>query len=267
MKRFAFDPASKRAHRPVSEDGHEALMRVRDLLPSVDVSSATVNLNIPRACATAIGALPAIQALRPAILDQLPRLPIEKVDALEDLATALYYAHALCRPRPRGDTDMEAHYEEARPLRKHLLASAELLGERSLLDPSKVAELRAGRGTMDLANDLIGLSLLFRRSWAAVRSKSTVSQADCERADLLGRLILARSGRRLLGTKESTPHDDAYDERLRCFVLFVESYDWCRRAATYLRWKEQDGDALVPSLYRRTRSRSVASPKSGSTDS
>jgi hypothetical protein len=38
---------------------------------------------------------------------------------------------------------------------------------------------------------------------------------------------------------------------LRCYTLFQESYDCCRRAASYLRWEHGDADSYVPTLYPR----------------
>ena len=39
------------------------------------------------------------------------------------------------------------------------------------------------------------------------------------------------------------------ERRVRAYTLFVRAYDQCRRAATYLRWGEEDADEIAPSLF------------------
>jgi hypothetical protein len=251
VKRFALAAIPTAAPAPTMEDGHEALVRVSPALVQVDVAGLAVNVDISRACAIALGALPAIRRLRPGILAELPTVAISQVDSLEDRTLALYYAHALCAPRPTSDVEMRAAYHEGRRLREDLLETADILARKALVEPHRVAAIRRGRGSFDLAEDLIALSLLYRQSWSAVATKCAVSQNECERADVLGRKILRMLGERMQPLADGMTMDQARQQRLRCFALFLEAYDCCRRAATFLRWKEGDADAFVPTLYPR----------------
>lgn len=251
MKTFAFPLPPTEMPAPTTEDGHEALVRVQAQLPQVDITGAVVSINIPKACAIALGALPAIHRLRPRMVRELPLMPLAEVDALEDRTLAVYYAHTLCMPRPRSDQDLQAAYEEGRLLREELLQSAEILARKGHLDPHRVAGIRRGRGWFDLAEDLVALSLLYRQAWSPVSSKCVVTQADCERADALGRQLLRMLGDRMQPAAEGMTMDQARDQRLRCYVLFLGAYDWCRRAAGYLRWPEDDADTFVPTLHPR----------------
>jgi hypothetical protein len=247
---------SLQATEPTPTDGHEALVRVRPRLATVDIARASINVHLGRAVATALHAVPKIQALRPDMVRHMPLLPIAQIDDIQDLAIALWYANALCTKRPRADKAMAALYDEARPLRQHLLASAELLASSGLLDTAVVGRIREGRGSQDLTEDLTALSVLFRRAWSKVRNKTVVSQEEVERADALGQQLLTGLAKKTRHARRATPMETSHEERLRCFVLFIDAYDWARRAATYLRWREQDADLIVPSLYRRTLTRS-----------
>jgi hypothetical protein len=251
MKQFAFSLAEKPLPPPTMDDGHEALVRVRPDLERVDTSGATVCMDVPLACAVALGARPAIQQLRPRILDELPRVPIEEIDALEDRALALYYAHALCTPRSRRNDEARETYNEAKAIRAELLEAAGLLSRKGLLDPTRLAAIPRGRAAFDLAEALTGLSLLYRQHWSVVSHKTAISRDDCERADVVGRRLLRILGDRVQSPVEGFSLDQARDQRLRCFVLLRRSYAWCRRAAEFLRFEEGDAQEYVPPLHRK----------------
>jgi hypothetical protein len=230
------------------EDGHEALTRVRVRLAEVDTSGHVVCIHIPTACAIALGARSAITRLRPRIVEELPTFPIDRIDSLEDFTFAVYYAHALCAPRRRANPEATAAYEEARLLRAELVEAARVLARKRLLDDERLAR-RPRLGALHVAKDLVGLSLLFRQNWSAVATRTAITQEEVERADFLGRHVLGIFGERAQPTRAGLTVDQARDQRLRCFVLFRDAYDWCQRAATYLRWKEGDAPVLVPPLH------------------
>lgn len=262
MKRFELPAVPTEPTLPRVDDGHEALVKLGPELAAVDPAIVSVNLNIPRACAIALAALPSIRKLRPRIVAELPALPVADVDALEDRALALYYAHALCGPRKRSDEELAALCAEGRALRADLLDTATLLARRSLLESAKVAEIRGGFGTLDLANDLTALSLLFRTNWAAVAAKIPISQSEVERADVVGRAIIVRHGSRLHSGPDGMTEEETRDQRARCFALFVASYDLCRKAAAYFCWETGDSDRLVPPLHPRRSRAGRADPTS-----
>lgn len=53
---------------------------------------------------------------------------------------------------------------------------------------------------------------------------------------------------------------DPQQRRQRAFTLFVRAYEECRRAATYLRWHEDDADDIAPSLWTKRNRRTAAAP-------
>ncbi|WP_437914455.1 hypothetical protein WME73_00885 [Sorangium sp. So ce302] len=67
---------------------------VREVVP--------INVDIPRAVAVAIGAVPHLQALRPRFVEELPKHPLSQLDKLQTYALAAWYAHLLALPTSSG---------------------------------------------------------------------------------------------------------------------------------------------------------------------
>jgi len=241
---------------PSLEDGYEAYVKVEPeilALPPGDV--VRVQADVTRCCAIALGAMPAIQSLKPLVQTELPAFPVDTIDKLTDYVFAAYYAHVIADAPARNVEKLQKLNEEAVPLREDLLVQAAALAHKGFFDAAKVEEIRGGSGYLDTANDLIGLSLMFRMNWPTVETKTTVVQAECERADQLGRDILIALGARLQPNGEPTTIEEAIDRRARAFTLFQRNYEACRKAAAYLRWDEGDADSLVPSLFIKSKSR------------
>jgi len=253
---FVIPRKPKPAPLPAPEDGHESLLRIAPELHALTSSEILpINLDIPRACAIAIGALPGIRSLRPLVVRDLPNHPLAVMDALEDYAMATYYAHLMAAPRSRSNERLQRVYQEVRKLRREMLDQAELLADRGHFDPNKVAQIRGGVGYQDVADDVISLSLLFRLNWPVVCDKTIIEQIDCERADVLGRELLTIRGTRLQPVAQGMTMDQALDRRSRCYTLFIRAYDCCRQAASFLRWKEGDADRVTPPLSPRPKKR------------
>ena len=253
MKNFHIPARVTPAPLPSMEDGHESLVRIEPELSAIPEGElAHINIDIPRACALAIGALPAIRSLRPSVVEHLPTFPIESLDKLQDYAHALYYAHLMCEPKRRPGERGQALFVAATELRTLLLAQAKVLAMKGLFEGAKVDEISSGSGYVDAANDIIALSLLYRQNWSVVKDKTVVEEADCGRADVLGRDLLAAMGARMQVSDRLTK-SQTIDRRNRCYTLFVRTYDRCRQVASHLRWDQGDADVLVPPLVRRSK--------------
>jgi hypothetical protein len=208
-----------------------------------------ININIPTAVSIALGALPNLAPLRPALVKDLPNHPMRFFDKLETYALAAWYAHLLALPVGSESNPVRPLLDEAIALRATLLRDADALAGRGLLDPEVVRDIRAGQGNVDTANDLVALSAAFTMNWATIQGRTAATSEEIKRAGDLGPMLLAALGVRELGS-EPAPVEDAADRRLRAFSLFVRAYDSVRRAVSYLRWEEGDAEALAPSLYR-----------------
>lgn len=210
---------------------------------------AAINVDIPRAVVTALGARPALLTLRPRIVEELPRFPLASLDKLETYALAAWYAHLLSLPAAPSENAHKLLVEEATALRSRMLVAAEALAHGNLLDAKHVAQIRSGKGHIDMASDLVALSTLFTNNWAAIEGKTVVTSDEIERAATLGPELLIA-----LGVREQAPArspSQIADQRKRAFTLLVRAHDDCRRAASYLRWTEGDAAKLVPSLFAK----------------
>lgn len=224
---------------------------------------APINIDIPRAVSQVLGALPGLLPMRPVIAKHMPIHDVGLLDRLETYALAAWYAHLVWLSSAGAGNALKPLLAEAVPLRENLLSDAEALARRGLLDAEAVAEIRAGRGHIDTANDLVALSALFSASWAEISGKTAATEEEVNRAGTLGPELLAALGVRERGA----PHapTDAADSRARAFTLFVRAYDQTRRAIAYLRWDEGDLDTIAPSLYKGRGGRGASSSNATAT--
>jgi hypothetical protein len=228
-----------------------AALRPEEVLP--------VNVDIPTAASIALGAHERMLELRPAIVEHLHSHAVELLDELPTYALAAWYAHLISLPAADNGDRARKLMEEAVPLRESLLVAAEALAHRGLLDPGRVADIRAGQGNIDRASDLVGLADLFLQAWPQIAQKTAVDRAEVERAAALGPELLAALGSRGLAEKQrSSP--ETRDLRARAFTLLLNAYEECARAVTYLRWHEDDAEAFAPTLRPRSRAPRAAAP-------
>lgn len=252
-------PTNSKKPAPKSKPGGEksgmpreaavAFMKVEPELEAIKPDDLQpINVDIPRAVAIAVGAVPHIQALRGQIAKELPSVDLRIVDEIGTYALAAWYTHLLMLPATT-EQKVAALLDEATPLREHLLIAAEALAHRGFLDEATVKAIREGKGNLDKANDLVALAALFSASWDRVKNKTTVEWPEVERASTLGpALLVALGARDQPGIRAPSPSDPGL-RRARAYTLFVRAYDECRRAVTFLRWHEGDVDQIAPSLF------------------
>ncbi|WP_437631636.1 hypothetical protein [Sorangium sp. So ce854] len=230
-------------------------------LPEIEALSPdrliSVNLDIPRVVSQVLGVLPGVRALRGDIAEHLPTFDITRLDRLETYALAAWYAHLLSLSSGDVESAVKPLLAEAAPLRENLLGDAEALARRGLLDAATVADIRAGQGHIDMANDLVALSALFSASWPDIAGKTAATEEEVKRAGEIGPQLLAALGVREHG-KGPGP-TEAADKRARAFALLVRAYDQIRRAVAFLRWDEGDADEIAPSLYKGRTGRATSS--------
>ncbi len=216
----------------------------RAALTTADLAS--INLDIPTAVTTAIGALPEIVALRPEIVKALPKLDLEQFDALEAYVLAVAHAHGEYAAATAPTDDVVALNEAATKLRDTLHSDATALAHRNLVDPRALSEFKGATGYRNVAFELLGLSALLRNAWSRITSKTALEIVDLDRArDLADKMMTA------IGAREQAPMVTAKvaEDRQRAYTLFLHAYDEAREAVLYLRRREGDGDTIAPSLY------------------
>jgi hypothetical protein len=92
----------------------------------------------------------------------------------------------------------------------------------------------------------MALASILRDNWDKVSTKTAITLADLDQAELIGDQLV-----NAVGLREETPASVAEIslQRQRNFTLFLKAYDEVRRAISFLRWKEDDVERIAPSLY------------------
>jgi hypothetical protein len=205
----------------------------------------TINIDVPSAVTTAVGALPQIMPFREKAA-ALPGFDVSAFDQLETYTFATGVAHTLYMGASAGPAELVKLNEQAMDLRNILYADAVALATRGLISGDRIGEFKANIGYKNLAFDLMALSGVIRQSWDKIVGKTAITLGDLDQADLLCDQIV-----NAVGTKEQAPvvAAESSTQRQRHFTLFVNAYDQVRRAISFLRWDEDDLESIAPSLY------------------
>ena len=205
----------------------------------------TINLDIPTAATTTLGAWKEISALREQVKN-LHDFDVSLFDKIETYALAAVHAHGMYIAASTPAFSLPELADKGSASRELLLSDAVALAKRGLIDGERLKELKGPQGYRNVAVDIIVLVALFRDRWAAIGSKTALSSDELDAAESLADDLMTA-----IGEREQAPvvAAAATDNRQRAFSLLVKSYDQARRAISYLRWNKEDIDSIAPSLY------------------
>lgn len=225
----------------------EALERVRPEFLSIDKNSLLqINLDPLIATATVQGALPKFMALRPQILAEIPSFNIAYLDKVETYALALLNAHTLHLIASMPPEAIAALADEAVHSRELLLADAFALSKRGYIKASVLQDLKGPVGFHNIASDTLTLVAIIRGIWDTASTKTGITSAELDRAEVVGEHLVRAIGLRAQGP---TTLATAALERQQAFTLFINAYNQVRRVVHFIRWDEDDADDIAPSLY------------------
>jgi len=218
-----------------------------------------INLDVQLVVNTVLTAAPGLRSLRDDIAAYLKDFDVEQFDSIRTYAEALAFAHTAYLAASAPPDTLPQLAARAMELRDQLLADSTALARRNLVDGKRLQELKGGNGYLNVGSDLGVLVSMLRDRWSDVKGKSAIQQAEVDEAErLFERVTNAYAERAQL----SSGAQAAADERARAYTLLVKAYDQARRAASYLRWTQNDADKIVPSLYAgRNGSRGKAAPE------
>lgn len=224
-------------------EAYEAVLPEMLALPPERI--VTMNIDVLEAVTTVMGSLPEIRALRPQI-ETLPKADLKAFDRLETYALALVHANALFAAASAPAQSLPALAEAGVKLRDRLASDATALGKRGLLDSTLLDQLKGAVGYKNLAHDLLTLAAMLRGAWDRIQSKTPVTLGELDEAEQLADRLLWGIGERAQSPERIA---EQKDRRQRAFTLFYRTYDDVRRSVEYLRWNEEDGGKIAPSLY------------------
>ncbi len=207
------------------------------------------NLDALSAAHTVLSAWPRLRPLRAQWLAKLPESDVRCLDELCDRAYAMVHAFMQTSHLPRrAPDDLAAMYEEARLFRAKLVELGRVLVAFRILPAETFAGLGAAVGHRNLAMELAMLAQLYRAHWARIEGRAPIEFAQVEACERLAHLLMVASIERGAAAA-SLARAQALRERQRAFTHFVQAFDEVRRALQYLRWREGDADALLPTIY------------------
>lgn len=227
----------------------EELKAEIDAVPSEEVMRIVAD--ITRASGTCRGAVPKIVKLRSLILKEMPSFPIEKLDKLDKYALAALGAHMAASPSGAAASTVGPLLDEAGPLRQKIFVSADALAEFGIIEATRVARLKSGNGAQDTAEDLMAGAAMILEVWDVAQNKVPISKQQLLRAQELGTDIIFKLGVRNQPEGEPVVSAAAAIRRAKAYTLFVNAYDACQRAVSFLRWDEGDAEQIAPSLFSR----------------
>lgn len=231
----------------------ESLDKVRPAMAALEPDELVpVNTDPFTAVSTARAVLPKLLSLRDQLVE-LPNFDPKHLDNLETYALATLQAHTNYLASNAPPEQLQERIVEATMLREQLLSDATALANRGYISGASLDKLKGSIGFRNVASDVLTLANLLRGAWSKVSTKTGVTEAELERAEMLGEDLNSD-----IGVKTVTPAVAAAVtlERQQAFTLLTRAYDQLRRAVAYLRWDEEDADDFAPSFYAGRQRRS-----------
>jgi hypothetical protein len=205
-----------------------------------------VNLDVSVALHTIMGVLPEVRALRDQIVRELPSFDVASFDRLEDYALALRVTHAAYLMATERPSDLELLTDDAIEMRETLLKDAQALARRNLIDGGPLANLKGINGYKNIAQDLQLLNEILQDAWPNIQGKTAITADELKTSSQIATRLWGVVRLREQGPAQVAA---ATDQRLRAFTLVLRTYEDARRAVNYLRARQGDADAIMPSLY------------------
>lgn len=203
----------------------------------------------------------ALLPLADRIEEELPKIDMEAIRALPDLALGLCFAASRVDRGGSTSKQLAAPLSAAYALREKMLSSAVSLAVAGVVPKREVEKIQEGRGSLDAAQDCVDLAALFVKHAAAVRGKTPITAAQVTEAAAVGTSLLKvlRPGSAKRDRGPGGELKDAIEIRNRFGTLVVARYELARRVAHWF-WGDE-ADRRVPPLQARVSSRRKASTR------
>lgn len=221
----------------------EATRAEREALASDDF--ADIHLDLHRAATIATAAYRQIEPLLPELTRKVPDLDVALVKSIPAKADALHHAQNEYKAALTPDPELPGLHAEADTLRDLFVDDLSRAAARGTIAGDRLAEVQKTNGYRVVASDLGILTNVAREEWAALGGKTSITEAELERAEKL----VARLWHAVAEIEEAPSRRAAASEaRVRAFTLLDRAYDVARRAVSYARWREGDAESVAPSL-------------------
>jgi hypothetical protein len=178
----------------------------------------------------------------------LPKIPLDEVLELSDIARALVFAVGKVTGRVASPKEIEQKLALISGPREQMLTQAEILAKRGKLDKDRVAKIRAGSGKYDSAHDVVALVDIFTQEAESLKGLHPFTSQELEEARETAEWLLENltpEGARTEKKKRS-PAEEIRD---RLWSIVVARHALLRRIGHY--FHGDDVDVHVPRLQSR----------------
>jgi hypothetical protein len=206
----------------------------------------TITLDVPSVVTTVSGICTKIARFRADIVTHMPTFEIVLFDNLISLAGALGHAQVVYKTASETPVSLIEFGDLVAKTREVLVAEVNMLIARGLLKAEVLNVLKGANGYKNTAFDVLELSNILRIQWNTVSSRTSLTLAELDEAEVQATELAQRYGDReqALSVGAQTIKD-----RQAAYTLLMETYEEVKTAIEYLRRKEGDAETLVPSLY------------------
>ena len=193
----------------------------------------------------------------PGIIDRIRReLPTVEIEPLQDLRRlGETVAHAARQVTgPAKSLDKATALKQAIKVRRSLFKQIEVLVDAGILTAGDCGKMRKGRGSIDMANDLIDAAALLTRRASELENKLAIKPELIPQAQALG-TYLRQTVTPNASVRRPQPdsRSEAAETRDRLWTLLLRRHKELRRVARWL-WPD-DADQRVPALLARQHKR------------
>jgi hypothetical protein len=164
---------------PVRQAYEELLEEIR-AVPEEQVLQ--INIDIPSAVNSVLGAPPEIMTLRPRMVG-LAEFCLSHLDKLGKYAMAMDHANTVHLMQSKSPAAVAELVKLGERRREILLSDASNAAVRGLIDGSTLKELRGINSYRNLVFDLFALAHLLRSNWSSLEGKTPLTLAELLEAE------------------------------------------------------------------------------------
>ncbi len=222
-----------------------ALDRMRPLLARMPPCKAgQAGVDASRAVSIVVGSLPRIEKHRPALEAQFGEHATLHLDELPIIAYATRQADIELTAADSA-SDLSERFALVAADHQLLLTDADALANRGLLERGRVDAGRPSKGYRTTVTSTLVLIALLRERWGDVEDVTPLTTEELDASEARTQAMLALLDRR----KQGSMRRPAAELRARALHRLIRTYGEVRRMLTYLRWWEDDADAIAPSPW------------------
>ena len=234
-----------------------ALDGMRESLKAMPEEELERRLTVdPSAAALIVGAaLTKVEPLREELDATFAGKGTQVIDELRVVALATRQADVELT-MAASVNDLSKPFEQLKKTQQLLLADTDALALRGYLDPARLEPARNAQGYLAVVDSVERLVSLLRESWSTIEGHTPMVEADLDRAVVQAKRLSAT----IAGRENGANRAPALETRLRVVSRLMRLYDSLLRMVTYVRWRQDDAEQFVPSLWA-TRGRRARTPR------